>query len=90
MAVRELNQHTSRWLARVKAGETLEVTEHGRPIALLVPVDPEGSVLDRLVASGEAQPPTVDPASLAALPSGSTDGVNVAEELAAAREEERW
>lgn len=35
--MRELTRHTSRWMARVKSGETLEVTEHGRVIARLVP-----------------------------------------------------
>lgn len=90
IGVRELNQHTSRWLTRVKAGETLEISERGRVIAMLVPVDAEGSALERLVASGEAQPPSVDPQSLASLPMLPPDGINVAEELAAAREEERW
>lgn len=38
--MRELSHHTSRWLARVKAGETLNVTEHGRVIARIVPEAP--------------------------------------------------
>ena len=38
-------------LQRVKAGETIEVTEHGRVIARLVPVS-EPSVIERLVAEG--------------------------------------
>ncbi len=36
--VRELRQDASKLLARVKAGETIEITEHGKPIALLTPV----------------------------------------------------
>ncbi len=36
---RELRQHASRYLERVKAGETVEVTERGRLIALLVAPD---------------------------------------------------
>jgi len=35
--VRELRQYLSRYLDRVKAGETIEVTEHGRVVAALVP-----------------------------------------------------
>ncbi|GAC1331007.1 MAG: hypothetical protein NVSMB13_19240 [Mycobacteriales bacterium] len=38
IGVRELRQHASRYLARVAAGEHLEVTDRGRPVALLVPV----------------------------------------------------
>lgn len=37
VGVRELRQNLSRYLDRVKAGETLVVTEHGRVIAHLVP-----------------------------------------------------
>lgn len=90
IGVRELNQNTSRYLARVKAGETLEVTEHGRTIAKLVPAQREASVLERLVATGEAEPPTADLSSLATLPPLEPDGIDVAAELAASREEERW
>lgn len=38
IGVRELRQHASRYLARVGRGETLEVTDRGRPVARLVPV----------------------------------------------------
>jgi prevent-host-death family protein len=37
VGVRELSHHTSRYLARVKAGRTIEVTEHGRVIAVITP-----------------------------------------------------
>ncbi|MGI9015493.1 MAG: type II toxin-antitoxin system Phd/YefM family antitoxin [Euzebya sp.] len=37
VGVRELSHHTSRYLARVKAGQSLAVTEHGRVIAVLTP-----------------------------------------------------
>ena len=35
VGVRELRQNLSVYLDRVKAGETLEVTEHGHPVARL-------------------------------------------------------
>ncbi len=38
VGVRGLRQNLSRYLDRVKAGEDLVVTEHGREIARLVPV----------------------------------------------------
>lgn len=36
--LRELAHHTSRVMARVKAGETLTVTERGEPIAAVIPL----------------------------------------------------
>ncbi len=41
IGVRELRQHASRYLARVATGETIEVTDRGRPVALLVPTHPD-------------------------------------------------
>ena len=37
VGVRELRQNLSKYLARVKAGEALTVTERGRVVAALVP-----------------------------------------------------
>lgn len=37
VGVRELRQNLSRYLDRVKAGEDLVVTEHGREVARIVP-----------------------------------------------------
>lgn len=41
VGVRELSHHTSRYLAQVKAGKTLTITEHGRVIAMLSPASDE-------------------------------------------------
>jgi prevent-host-death family protein len=41
IGVRELSHHTSRYLAQVKAGRTLTITEHGRTIAVLSPAREE-------------------------------------------------
>jgi len=41
-------------LRRVEAGESIEVSNNGRPAAMIVPVG--GSILDGLVARGEARP----------------------------------
>lgn len=56
IGVRELRQHASRYLSRVKAGESLEVTERGKLIALLVPPMPSASAKERLVAAGRLIP----------------------------------
>jgi len=58
IGVRELRQHASRYLARVKRGETIEITERGTPIARLVPQ--QRSVIDELIASGRLIPATRD------------------------------
>ena len=55
VGVRELRQNASLWLRRVAAGESFEVTDRGRPVALLVPV-PVKEGLDALVAAGRARP----------------------------------
>lgn len=56
IGVRELRQHASRYLARVKAGETVEVTERGRLVALLVPPGPAEGPRDQLIAEGRLVP----------------------------------
>ncbi|MFC7708790.1 type II toxin-antitoxin system Phd/YefM family antitoxin [Micromonospora lupini] len=89
VAVRELNQHTSRVLARVRAGETVEVTDRGEPIARLVPIVAGGALLSRLVAEGRATAPTGG-GSIPLPPVLGDPDVDVAAALAAAREEERW
>lgn len=35
--MRELSHHTSRYLAQVKAGKTLRITERGRVVAIVSP-----------------------------------------------------
>jgi prevent-host-death family protein len=51
IGVRELRQNASRFLGRVEAGETIEVTDRGRPVARLVPAGAK-SVRDGLAATG--------------------------------------
>lgn len=56
VGIRELRQNLSVYLRRVEAGETLEVTERGKPVALLTPLPGRQSILDRLIAEGYARP----------------------------------
>jgi prevent-host-death family protein len=77
VGVRELRQHLSRWLRRVEDGETFEVTERGRPVALLGPLhDVQSGAIARLAAQGRlARLATLDLAELAPpepIPPGST------------------
>lgn len=60
VGVRELRQNLSVYLRRVRAGHTLEVTERGQPVALLVPLPDSDSVLSRLISSGRATSPIGD------------------------------
>jgi prevent-host-death family protein len=55
IGVRELRQRASELLRRVEQGETIEVTDRGRRVAILSP-PPEGSPLDRLRALGDVEP----------------------------------
>ena len=82
VGVRELRQNLSRYLHRVAKGERLEVTERGKPVAVLGPVDESGSALRRLVTSGRATPPEGDLLDLAP-PKGpvSTKGTDALREL---------
>ena len=52
VGVRELRQRASELLRRVELGETIEVTDRGRPVAVLAPLASR-SALERLRAGGE-------------------------------------
>lgn len=90
VGLRELRHHTSDVLARVRHGETVDITEYGRLIARIVPVEERAPapVLSRLVESGRAtlaRRPGYRPRM---RPSDGTD--ELSETLAAMRDEERW
>jgi prevent-host-death family protein len=54
--VRELKNRLSTYLERVKRGETITVTERGRPVAALVPApapEPLPAHFESLIRSGE-------------------------------------
>ena len=54
IGVRELHQNTSEWLRCVKAGETLQVTEHGRPVAIITRTPDDETPLERMIRQGRA------------------------------------
>jgi prevent-host-death family protein len=59
VGVRELRQRASELLRQVEQGETIEITDRGRPVALLTP-PPAGSPLQRLRLAGEIDAATGD------------------------------
>lgn len=58
VGVRELKNHLSSFLDRVKAGEEITVTEHGRPIARLSAIGIDVDRMAGLVAAGVIRPAT--------------------------------
>jgi len=59
VGVRELRQRASELLRLVEGGETIEITDRGRPVAMLTPV-PTGTPLERLRISGDIEPAAGD------------------------------
>jgi len=57
VGIRELRQRASELLRLVEQGETIEVTDRGRPVALLTPL-PRGTAFERMLAAGEIDPAT--------------------------------
>lgn len=55
VGVRDLRNSLSRHLSEVRAGITITVTDHGRPIARIVPID-SPTPLERLIAEGRVTP----------------------------------
>lgn len=79
VGVRELRQNLSKYLTRVKDGETLTVTERGREVASLIPHDDVAAAYSGLVARFGVTPPTERLEDVArrlpprSAPAGTTD-----------------
>lgn len=54
VGIRELRQHASRVIERVKAGETVTITDRGRPVARII-AEPD-SEWESMIASGAIRP----------------------------------
>ena len=65
VGVRELRQNLSVYLRRVVRGETLEVTDRGRAVAVLAPLPRPSTATERLQVLGRATPPVADLLDLA-------------------------
>jgi prevent-host-death family protein len=51
MGIRQLRDSLTATIRRVRGGETIEITHHGTPVAVLTPVATDR--VDRLVAAGD-------------------------------------
>ena len=89
VGVRELRQNLSVYLDKVKDGQTLQVTEFGRVVALLTPLPAEKlSPLERMVREGRAIPPK-GTLKERRPPQPAPPGTPSTEELLAAEREDR-
>jgi antitoxin (DNA-binding transcriptional repressor) of toxin-antitoxin stability system len=67
MGIREVTRHTSKVIHRAAAGETVLITEHDQPIAMLVPLPATGDpMVDALIREGKLTPAS-NPGGMAAL-----------------------
>jgi prevent-host-death family protein len=81
--IRELRQRASELLRRVEAGETIEITDRGRPVAVLAPLPNQGPS-QRLRATGDLAAASADWSDLAEplpLAHGETPPSRVLERL---------
>jgi prevent-host-death family protein len=86
VGVRELRQRASELLRLVERGETVEITDRGRPVALLTPT-PQGSPLEQMRAAGDIDAATGDLDNLPeplALPPGTEPASQVLARLRSA------
>ncbi|MCL2804287.1 MAG: type II toxin-antitoxin system prevent-host-death family antitoxin [Micrococcales bacterium] len=65
VGLRQLRANLSGYIDDVKAGHTYTLTEHGKPVAHLVPVNGQ-SAYERLLANGLIEPARRRPSGLAA------------------------
>ena len=56
VGIRVLRDNLSRYINRVREGEEVIVTDHGKPVARIAPLDRPG-LLERLITEGVVTPP---------------------------------
>jgi prevent-host-death family protein len=89
VGVRKLREQLSTYLDRARKGETIEVTDRGTPIAVLMPLPEERRVLAELITTGRLRPakrPWTPDRKRRPVPPGAPSPSEV---LAAMRAEER-
>lgn len=84
VGIRALKQNASAVVAQAAAGEAVTITDHGKPVAMLVPYP--ASPLERLRASGQLRPAKRDIKDLPP-PLPNTSGAPLSEILREMRED---
>jgi len=87
VGVRALQQHASKVIRDVAAGETVEITDRGRLVAQLVPVRRDR--LSTLIEAGQARPARRTVGDLDAPLAAAGAAHTLSELVAGAREHER-
>lgn len=74
IGVRELRQHASKYLEEVAAGESIEITDRGHPVARLVPItnDPWEDLINAGEVVKATRPMNVDNLEPAAYTHGAS------------------
>jgi len=88
IGIRELRQRASDYVRLVEQGERIEITDRGRPVALLVPL-PTGSNRERLIAQGRLRVGGGDPLRLGPPPPGEPGEPLLSDVLEELRSDER-
>ncbi len=91
MGIREVTRHTSKVIHRAAAGETVVITEHDQPIAMLVPLPSTGDpAVDQLIRESKLTPAS-NSGGIAALlqikPFPTSDDGDTAETVSELRED---
>jgi prevent-host-death family protein len=84
VGIRALKQNASAVVAQASTGESITITDRGRPVAQLTAIP--SSRLQRMIAAGQARPAR---RNIGTLPAPEP-GPKLAEELAAMRDAERY
>ena len=86
--IRELKQNASAVVAEVVAGETVTITDRGRPVARLVPIR-DGSLSD-LIEAGRARPARRKLSGLGPPPRRAPSAPELSAVVEELRSDERW
>ncbi len=84
VGIRALKQNASGVVAEAAAGETITITDRGRPVAQLSPLP--SSALSSMLLAGHGRPARRNINQL----DSPTPGPKISDELAAMRDEERY
>ena len=88
VGIRDLRQNLSVYIRRVREeGQAYEVTERGEPVARLLPLEGQGTRVERMMAEGRIAPATHKLADVA-RPLPAASGRSLSEILRGQREEE--
>jgi prevent-host-death family protein len=91
IGIRELRQNASRYIAMVKEGKRIAVTERGELVGYLEPAEEPTSAFDRMVAAGQVRRATAR--GTRGLPPPTPlegDGPSLSAVLQQMRDEERY